>query len=536
MAPPRAAPAGALPARFLVVLLLVDFGLRLAFALRPLPLLDDLFLQDDSYYSLHLARSIGQGHGPSVGLAPTNGFQPLHVFLMAPIFALQPAGPFLPIRLALILASLWDVAALWMLHRLASRAFQTRSAILVTLAAWILSPYVIQTTLNGLETVIAAFFLIACARRLEALRAEPELVRRARWALGSGALFGIAGLARIDALLLAPWAMLAMVAATRSEPPGARARLLLWSVVGAALAYLPWLFYSLRQTGDLLPVSGRAVRLMTLASLEGPPGWSNLYAPMLSKAAGVVLRKNAPVLVLAVLLLSSLALTCGRAGMASLREKLRPVRPLLGFCATLVLAYALFVFGSWHFPRYLFPVSIVLALALGALLDALAAGQASAGHDPSGRGLAPRLAAGACVLALAAGFAAHPTVRRAFAPSPPGPWGYMRIGLWAREHYPPGTVIGGFQTGALGYFADRLVVVNLDGVVNRDAYRALRERRMLDYIRSTGARELVWQDDIDIVRRRSRGTRAADLERISQVPGVTTWGHPWFVYRVGGAR
>ena len=48
--------------------------------------------------------------------------------------------------------------------------------------------------------------------------------------------------------------------------------------------------------------------------------------------------------------------------------------------------------------------------------------------------------------------------------------GYMNIGLWARDRFPPGTVIGSSQTGALGYFADRLKVINLDGVVNRECF------------------------------------------------------------------
>jgi len=48
----------------------------------------------------------------------------------------------------------------------------------------------------------------------------------------------------------------------------------------------------------------------------------------------------------------------------------------------------------------------------------------------------------------------------------------------------PEAVVGGFQTGALAYFAPTGIrVVNLDGVVNRDAYRALRERRIFAYLR-----------------------------------------------------
>jgi hypothetical protein len=108
----------------------------------------------------------------------------------------------------------------------------------------------------------------------------------------------------------------------------------------------------------------------------------------------------------------------------------------------------------------------------------------------------------------------------------------MRIGLWARDHFPPGTVIGGTQTGALGYFAADLTVVNLDGVVNRAAYDALRGRRALDYVRAAGIRYLVWQDDIEFLARESRGAPAAALRPVETVPGFRTMGEPWRIWRV----
>ena len=50
-----------------------------------------------------------------------------------------------------------------------------------------------------------------------------------------------------------------------------------------------------------------------------------------------------------------------------------------------------------------------------------------------------------------------------------------------RKHLEPGARIGAFNAGLLGYFSER-TVVNLDGVVNADAYHALREDWLMDYI------------------------------------------------------
>jgi hypothetical protein len=55
---------------------------------------------------------------------------------------------------------------------------------------------------------------------------------------------------------------------------------------------------------------------------------------------------------------------------------------------------------------------------------------------------------------------------------------------------PPGSRGGAFQSGTVGYFA-RHTVINLDGVVNRDAARALREKRMSDYIREEGIEAII---------------------------------------------
>ena len=47
---------------------------------------------------------------------------------------------------------------------------------------------------------------------------------------------------------------------------------------------------------------------------------------------------------------------------------------------------------------------------------------------------------------------------------------------------PPGARAGAFQSGALSYFSPR-PIINLDGVVNAAATCAIRDKRMLAYIR-----------------------------------------------------
>lgn len=71
--------------------------------------------------------------------------------------------------------------------------------------------------------------------------------------------------------------------------------------------------------------------------------------------------------------------------------------------------------------------------------------------------------------------------------------GYRAIGTWARDYFSPGSVVGSMQSGGLSYYAPRIKVLNLDGVVNREACLALKERSLEKYMNIQGMEyELGW--------------------------------------------
>ena len=528
MVPLVSGASGPRPPRDLVLpaLLALSLALRLVAALRPLPALDDLAIPDDAYLSLTIARSLAHGLGPFYGLAPTSGFQPLYVLFMAPVFALVPHDPITPVRVAQAMLALCDTAALFFIYRIVARASVARATPALVGLAWAFNPYAIQTSLNALETSLAFLLLVVVFDAVDRLRRAGPAAAVPRRLAGVGALVGLAMLARIDAVFLLPavgWPILADHA--RAGLPLRRAAAALAAcALAAAAVYAPWLAWSFAATGDLLPVSGSAVRYMCLSSVHHQPTVANTYLPMLLDALGVIARKNAPAIALAGALVVLLAAVGGRRALRDLRAALRPHDPVGLFGACILTAYAFWVFGPWHFPRYLFPLALAFALVAAAAMDLLLARIG----DPARR----RLAVAAFAVAILAASAAHPAFRRLYAPGTPEPWGYMRIGLWAREHFAPGTVIGGSQTGALGYFADKLTVVNLDGVVNKACLEAMRQKRAMDYLRESGVEFLVWQDDIDFLARESRRTSPGDLVPLGEVEGIRTWGEPWHVYQV----
>jgi len=515
------------PERLLLAALLVaNFALRFAVLIRPIAFLDDLAIPDDAYLSLTLARNIAHGLGPRCGLTLTNGFQPLYVFLMAPVFALVPNDPETPIHVALALLSLFDTAALFLLFRLVARLSAARETPFLAALSWVVHPYAVLTALNALETSIAFFFLVALFLALARLEDTPRALDRARVTLGIGVLLGLAALARIDSLLLAPVIAGTYLARHGLAPPSWRPFLKACAVTaaGALVVYLPWLLYSWHWTHDLFPVSGRALRYLSLSAVEHRPTLENFYRPVFERAIGVVVRKNALYLGLLPPLFLGLAFLGPRVSGRDVLRRLSGLVPVLAFSALLFAAYVGVIFGPWHLARYLFPLTLALLLLFAALVDLCAS---AIPNGAARRGLA------AAVLALViAGSVVQPPFRRLFAPRFEGTWGYRRIGLWAQANFPAGAVVGGSQTGALAYFADRLVVVNLDGVVNRDCYDAMRRKRMLDYIREVGVRDLVWQDDIELIARESSRTRASAVTLVRRIEGFETWGAKWYLYRI----
>jgi hypothetical protein len=51
-------------------------------------------------------------------------------------------------------------------------------------------------------------------------------------------------------------------------------------------------------------------------------------------------------------------------------------------------------------------------------------------------------------------------------------------------------------------------------------------------VRRAGVRDLVWQDDVELLARESRRMRPTAVTRVGRVPGFETWGASWYLYRL----
>ena len=510
----------------LYYLLGLNFFLKVLIAIRPLKYIDNLTIQDDSYLALTIARNIAKGLGPFYGTDYTNGFQPLYVFLMTPIYMLFPNDLITPVHLALILLTIFDTLTLYMLYKLVSSNSQSPITPFIIMIAWIFNTYVILITLNGLETAIAIFFIVSCYYYYQTNRTQLHGGNGVKPFVILGVLLGLAMLARIDNAILAMVVGIAIFIGKIREGKSKTAivRNMLILFVSALVVYSPWMIYSYHYTGSIFPVSGRAVRLIALAEVNNNPTLTNWYFPQFLRAFMHTAARNPIYIVMLIGLIAALPRYTG-ISFREIKTRLQQHNLYLSFCILLFGSYAFYIFGSWFFSRYLYPIMLLFILYLSEVIDCYIINLRILRFK---RLFVPAIIVFLIVVALA-----RPSFRNYYFKKDTTHWGYMNLGLWARDNFPDGTIIGAPQTGALGYFANNLTVINLDGVVNRKAYEANRRKENIEYIRQCGIKYVIdWKAEWDFIKVESRNLKPDDLILVKKIEGFKTWGYEWYLYRV----
>ena len=456
--------------------------IRLFFAIQPLDRIDRLFIPDDTYYTLAVARSLAHGLGPSVDRTTlTNGFQPLLAFLMVPVYW-STADPDLAVHAVVTLAAVADAASVFFIFRVARRTWGNAAGIAAAVL-WAVSPYAIANALGGLETSLAILCVLLVVDTASPFFDRPSTGRAA----AIGFLAGLAWLARVDTIAVAA---LVTVTALRAKPRPAH-------VAIAACAFLaavgPWWAYQLARFGTIVPESGAAVRtqvalhqVLYLTTFE-QAAWAAGY---LTTAPFVDLRpwrfwlflNDRIGLLVFVLAWAAAVLLLGRAAIR--RGRLDAPHILVAFGLIVSVFYTFYVPGVWFFRRYLAPAELAMTFGWAAAVGVLWARRTFAA-----RAAASLVIVFACVEATVQGVGWARMDAGVLDLSIEGPKGYREPARLLMRLLPSGAIVGAFQSGALAYYAPSSIhIVNLDGVVDRNAYRAIVERRLRDYGHERGIR------------------------------------------------
>jgi hypothetical protein len=482
----------------LAVLVAVGGALRLRRAWEDMPQLILRTVPDDSFYYFQIARSVMHGRNLTLdGETVTNGFHPLWMALILPIFALDDRH--LAVHLALSLGAVLGTATIALMFELTRRLTGNPRAGLLAAGFFAFHPVFIIYAVNGIETSLALFMVTLTT--LLFVRAARNGARTTRSLVALGLSAGFMILARIDTALALP-AIVLWFALTDRRGAWWRAPLIV-GVSGAAVI-APWLIWNLLTFGRLLQdsaIAGDILLREAFFSANGDAldtrldkGWSETRRYIFERGPRefmVPFRDSvalfwafACAIPAAMVLLPSRhrRMTIAALGLLSV--------PFGGFVIALLYETGIRWFvRPWYFAPYAVLAAVgagVVAHWLeGAVLDAREwlLRRTGAFNTACRRVLAPGLVVVGLYAVLGVGLFYQYGPNRDDALV----FGYfwqpavMEATAWTLENTDESDRIAAYNAGIPSYFSER-VVVNLDGVVNYDAYVAARDCTTRDYI------------------------------------------------------
>lgn len=537
-APAHAEPLGRASLIFFIASLAMVFAVLLIQATRPYALWPNR--SDDFFYYLLLAReSVHHGVVSVDGLHPTNGFHPLYFLVLRALYP-RVAESALP-GVALALLACCHVVTSMVLWRTLRRI--SGSAIAGMIAGlYAANPFVLRIVFAGVESSFLALGLSVCL--WAHLRWIEDGAGRHRWL--SLAALALAVSARTDAVLLALGLAIAPALSRRRDGADAL-RAVNWApLVAGALPVALFGAWSQAATGEFFQTSGRALSFWQslndwrvireavagLGALTGAAAAVVYGLEIVVQFVGWLLR--APFELLRFHPLGTMLVGAGivahLVGAGGRREAdarwpagtgapvaRRLERELVIFMILLWGSYALLFRHCqiWYWHGSVLVAAILVAIRLAPLRDLA--------HDAITARLAARAPRIGGLLIMTVAIAFSGLALNDFLPRDRARAEAARSGSAERDPLslvPDGATLGAFDTGQLGWEQPRLTVVNLDGLVNNAAFRALRARRIGEYMKSQGIGWLYVNDKV-IARFHPFGldTWLADAEPIASTPG-----------------
>ena len=432
-------------------------------------------LLDDSYIFFSMSRDLADWFSGFSSSSPlTSGFQPLVALLFLPLFELFWNQKETALHLALSLNALLGFCANILLYKLLRRVF-SRPIATFLLSVWIWSPYVMNQTINGMETALASLFIFLILNYyFQFNHTDPS---RSRSWIMLGVLLGIGFWARVDLGLLGLAIVLDqiwLVVINKQPSPYLRVKNIFVCSIAALCLASPWIVFTIISTGNILPVSGRAVHLITSTFFDFyHPDHSSFLSMMF-----MYFKKE-------FLIYQPLAALFGRPfwqltviGMGLIGifiivrdQKLREFfRPVFIFQTIMIIAYIGFIGGFWHLNRYFYPIYALMLLIHGATLYWL---------ESKIKIKSWIIGIVLFILFIPYGFSYGLQYYSQW--NKKCPPRYLSIALFAKDNIPPNAKVGAFQSGCVSYWLEN-TVINLDGVMNEDAYIHLKNKTMDAYL------------------------------------------------------
>lgn len=474
--------------KWAILICVVALAWRFLFIFRDFNWLTNYWLFEDYGYTLKIARNIAAGLGETFdGVVPTNGYQPLLAWIMAPVFLLTGDDLITPVRIALVMLSIFNVATGYLIYLIVLRISGQKICALAALIYWSLNIAIARNGTLGLETGLSTFLVTLLT--YFAMCAEWTSIKP----LGAAAIgvsAGLAFLSRVDAILIFPAIVLTLIS-TQEKNWGKAKKILLVSA-GAALIITPYLLWNVFIHGHALPessivTSGRS-NLMDARYLF-TDDWQEKINHSLFVLAGMIQGKSTangwapPPDIHGQLQVFALEF-CVAGALAITIFTRQTNKHLILFFTLILLIFAYSIFHHGQYERYHLNAVMIWTILSFSCIAALTI------RIPK-----KLMATPSAMLVLVAATPvvnASPQLLTRFAE--PAGWksGIDALNKMASQ----GDVVAGLQAGNLGYLYEKGRAINLDGVVNKEARSAKFHRTMEEYFRANKIRyfadESIW--------------------------------------------
>jgi Dolichyl-phosphate-mannose-protein mannosyltransferase len=415
-------------------------------------------LTDDALYYFTIAHNLAHGYGISFDtIHPTNGMHPLWLLLITPVFMLG-LTKWGFIHAVFLFQSVLDAGLVWLVgstvYDLLPNASESnrRTAAAAAALIYAFSFIVIVRSINGLETTLTALLFVLWFRtylhtRSGAFRAWAAL----------GIITGFLLLSRTDSfLVLLPLALYTFVTRAKLEWKS-----MLLALILACVVISPWLIWNVVNFGSIVQSSAEAVPMLAMRKYEVLYGsWKYWHFAMEGARNALKLFWYAA--------FGLPLLTIGYAIIAR-RKRLSPAERAIYLLVTgdvvLLLVHSIFrgFIRDWYIAELLPLFLIGFGISIGAN-----AGETAS--RASGRfTMAALVIVFQVILYWRPAYVSQATI--------------LEAGLPTIEKLTAHYKVATFNSGYYGYFTSRPgSVVNIDGVVNSDALRALKAGHIGDYL------------------------------------------------------
>ncbi|RJQ53761.1 MAG: hypothetical protein C4526_05995 [Nitrospiraceae bacterium] len=482
------------PLLLLSLFLALGLGIRLYISWQDFALLFQKCVVDDALFYLNIAKNISLGKGATFdGSIMTNGFHPAYALLLVPLFLLFPDNPDMTFHLALTICSVFSVMT-GVIIFLIVKEIAGEIAGLIASFLWLFNPYVIMISLNGVEVSVAMFFLSLCIYQFVKMRVTNAFGPRSLALLG--ALTALAVLGRVDSVFMMMSLTFFLFLAWYKEK-----KRLVPALAGPAIfnlaafsALAPWFAWNLYHFGSIRQISG--VTLPNVAHNMFLMKYGTYLSLSLVKTELSNLRiwlesivrfsGGLPFFISALLIFIVFRRGSFMEDIEKLWEQMKIVDFAVLSALSLVSFYA-FYFWGWFRPWYYLSVILTATVCLGVFAGYVL--KAVRGSNP---GIRPRyLVILFLVLAVYFSHRGESVWEKGLFPFQKQ---LYESALWLNENTEKDTKIGAISSGVYGYITQR--TTDLLGVVNHEAYRAMREKRIFSYMKEKNLDYLVDREDM----------------------------------------